>query len=174
MAFSTDIIFFTILLSSQTRFEQSYFARIFDLIAFLRRSKIISSRCLPRNCRMTANSSLQIAKKRKNHRFAVKPPKCPKGASGAIFEESAFAPCTTGVNTISSYSFCRSYSFCHTARHSNARVQGKNFCGLTQGHFNLLSGFLVRFSAHTTCFLSFSSAHHLYLCVEFPFRSVNN
>ena len=54
--FSTDIIF------QQTRFEQSNFARIFNLIAFLRRSKTISSGCLPRNCRMTANSSLQWPK----------------------------------------------------------------------------------------------------------------
>ena len=59
----------------KTGFEQSNFARIFNLIAFLRRSKTISSEGLPRNCRMTANSSLQMAKKRKNHRFAVKPPK---------------------------------------------------------------------------------------------------
>ena len=61
-----------------TRFEQSN-SRNFDLIAFLRRSKIISSGCLPRNCRMTLNSSLQMAKKRKNHRFAVKPLKLPEG-----------------------------------------------------------------------------------------------
>ena len=78
MEFATDIIFSTFVSLRKTRFEQSNFARIFDLIAFLRRSKIISSGCLPRNCRMTANSSLQMAKTRKNHRFAAKPPKLPE------------------------------------------------------------------------------------------------
>ena len=47
--FSTDIIFSTFFDLYKTGFEQSNFARIFNLIAFLRRSKTISSWCLPRN-----------------------------------------------------------------------------------------------------------------------------
>ena len=92
MEFSTDIIFFNIFSLYKTRFEQSNFAPIFNLIAFLRRSKMISSACLPRNCRTTANSSLQMAKKRKNHRFAEKPPKLPFGRLRSHLRESAFAP----------------------------------------------------------------------------------
>ena len=79
MVFSTDLISCTIFGLRRHSFEQSNFERILDLIAFLRRTKLISGGCLPRNCRQTANSNLQMAKKPKNHRFAVKPPKLPEG-----------------------------------------------------------------------------------------------